>query len=58
VISIIDIVASTQGVAEPFTLNMSVVSITILFPAIISTEDPDGIGISLTIYVSSPDVTN
>jgi hypothetical protein len=36
-------------VAEPSTFNMSVASITILLPAITSTEEPAGIGIDLTI---------
>jgi hypothetical protein len=54
----IDNVTSRESVADPDACSISVVSITILLPAITSTEAPAGIGISLMIYVSSPELTN
>jgi len=49
----IDNIASAPSVTEVLTLSISVVWRTILLPAITSTEEPDGIGMSLMTYTSA-----
>ena len=49
----IDSTASAPSTTEVLTLSMSVVWRTILLPAITSTEEPDGIGMSLMTYTST-----
>jgi hypothetical protein len=47
---------SKDVAAELIALSLSVASITILFPPIISTDEPVGIGMFLTRYGASPEV--